>query len=111
MSKPNTIRIDEVEYVRADSVKKVSGDVKIVILQRGNVVVGRMSVDPTDKDMRVLENAAVIRRWGTTKGLGQIAENGPTSSTTLDKASTIRFHILTTIAIIDCEGSKWDSHL
>jgi hypothetical protein len=111
MSKPNTIRIDEVEYVRADSVKRVSGDVKIIILQRGNVVAGRMSVDPTDKDMRVLENAAVIRRWGTTKGLGQIAENGPTSSTVLDKAPPIRFHILTTIAIIDCEGTKWDSHL
>ena len=47
--KINSLTINNVEYVRADSVKKASGDVKIIILQRGNVVVGRMSVDQNDR--------------------------------------------------------------
>ena len=103
--------IDDVEYVRADKAVRAEGDIKIVILQRGNVVVGRLSADKDNKDMMVLGNSAVIRRWGTTKGLGQIASGGPTSGTVLDKTPTIRFHVLTTIAIIDCEVSKWESHL
>lgn len=35
-------------------------------------------------DGLVLTNASVIREWGTTKGLGEIAISGPTSKTKLD---------------------------
>ena len=38
---PTTISIDGQDYVRADSVSKASGEVRIVILQRGWNVVGR----------------------------------------------------------------------
>lgn len=31
-----------------------------------------------------IADASIIRRWGTTKGLGEIAENGPTKDTVLD---------------------------
>ena len=111
MGTPETLKIDDVEDVRADKVQKCTGDVKIIILQRGNVVVGRLSVDKDNKDMMVLGKPSVVRRWGTTKGLGQIASGGPTSSTVLDKAPTMRFHVLTSILIIDCEVSKWESYL
>lgn len=79
-------------------------DVKIVILQRGWVMVGRYSKNGSEC---TLERASVIRVWGTTRGLGEIAGGGPTKKTALDPAGTVRFHELTVIATIDCEASKW----
>jgi hypothetical protein len=105
---PQVIKIDEIEYVRADSVPKTSGTIRIVILQRGWVMVGRFS---QDKENCKLENAHVVRIWGTTSGLGQIAIDGPTKTTVLDKCPTVRFHELTVIATIDCVEEKWASKI
>lgn len=77
---------------------------KIVVLQRGWVVVGDYAKDAHEV---VVTNASVIRRWGTTKGLGEIAENGPTSNTVLDKCGTVRAHELAVVMIIDCNQAKW----
>lgn len=107
MSAPETIKIDEVEYIRKDSVpdKKYEGDVKIVILQRGWVYVGRFKQN-NETMMCELNNAQNIRVWGTSKGLGELRE-GPLSSTKLDSAGRVVFHLLTTIAIIDCDEASW----
>jgi hypothetical protein len=106
MSKPETIRIDEIEYVRSDAVREpVTGDVKIVILQRGWVMVGRLS---RDGDNCTLRNAAVVRVWGTTKGLPEIANGGPTGKTVLDHCEgDVEFHVLTVIATLACREEKW----
>ena len=83
--------------------------VKIVVLQRGWVVVGEYSQTATHAK---LENAATIRLWGTTKGLGELALDGPTSSTKLDKAGTVTFERLTTVLVIDVkDDEKWISEL
>jgi hypothetical protein len=82
--------------------------VKIVILQRGFVMVGEFSKEGSDCK---LEKAAMIRRWGTTKGLGEIAESGPTPKTVLDPCGVVNFHELTVIASIDCKESAWASKL
>ena len=63
---------------------------KIVVLHSGWVVVGDYSKEGAEV---VLRNASVIRRWGTTKGLGEL-RNGPTKDTILDPAGTIRAHEL-----------------
>ena len=102
--KPQTIKIDDVEYVRSDLAPKTNGDIRIVILQRGWVVVGKFSQDGTNCS---LSNASVIRNWGSEKGLGQIAENGPATKTILDKSPLIRFHELSVVAMIDCVVEKW----
>lgn len=81
---------------------------RIVILQRGWVVVGRFS---QEGEHCRLDPAAIIRRWGTTKGLGEIAAGGPTSKTILDKCPPLTFHELTSIAMMDCEEEKWVAHL
>ena len=81
---------------------------KIVVLHRGWVVVGRHR---TEGNQVVIENAAVIRRWGTTKGLGEIATGGPTSNTLLDTCPTIRVHELAVIMTIDCNDEKWAKHV
>jgi len=80
------------------------GEVKIAVLQRGWVFVGRYYKDGTACR---LENSSVIRNWGTTQGLGEIASDGPTSNTKLDPAGVVRFNELTAVLIMDCEESKW----
>ena len=77
---------------------------QIVIAQRGWVFVG--DVEKSGDDVTI-NNAQCIRRWGTTKGLGEIAKNGPTSSTVLDDMGTVRLHALAVVASLDCEASKW----
>lgn len=82
--------------------------VKIVILQRGWVVAGRFAQEGSTC---TLINAVIIRRWGTTKGLGEIAQNGPTPNTVLDTTPKITYHELTAVATIDCEETAWASKL
>lgn len=72
--------------------------VKIVVLQRGWVVVGEYSCNVTTA---MLTRAAVIRVWGTTKGLGELALNGPTPATKLDPCGVARFELLTAILTLD----------
>ena len=73
MSKPSTIIIDEVEYVRADSVSVKPTKKQIVVLQRGWVVIG--DVEKTADEVKI-NNCSVIRVWGTENGLGELAEKG-----------------------------------
>jgi len=105
MSEPKTIKIDNVEYVRKDSRPPIEGDIKIVILQRGNVCVGYFK--RIGNDCKVLKSST-IRRWGTTRGLGQLAAEGPTDKTVLDRDNgVVEFDYLTVIKTICCEDSKW----
>ena len=110
-SKINEIKVNGVDYVRKDSVpdRKYEGDVKIVILQRGWVYVGRFSQN-NETMMCELNQAYCIRKWGTTKGLAEL-KDGPTKDTVLDPSGKVVFHLLTTIAIIDCDGGVWTKKL
>ena len=77
---------------------------QIIIAQRGWVFVG--DVERSGDDVTIT-NAQCIRRWGTTKGLGQIAMNGPTRDTVLDDMGTVRLHALAVVASLDCGTAKW----
>jgi hypothetical protein len=83
--------------------------IRIVVLQRGWVVVGRVA-EESDKELRI-EKSSVIRRWGTTKGLGELAANGPTNNTVLDPCGTVRAHPLAVVMQIDCAEGKWDGRV
>lgn len=83
-------------------------EVKIVILQRGWVMVGRYHRNGSECK---LTDAYNVRKWGTTKGLGEIAMNGPTSDTVIDKIPDTTFHALTEIASMVCTESKWKKYL
>jgi hypothetical protein len=76
----------------------MSNDVRILVLQRGWVVVGNYSAEG---DECVLTDASVIRRWGTTKGLGELV-NGPLEDTVLDPAGIVRAHKLAVVMQIEC---------
>ena len=107
----NEITVNGVSYIQKSTAqeKDINSDIKIVVLQRGWIVVGRF--ERTGSQCK-LHNASVIRTWGTTNGLGEIAEGGPTSLTKLDRCKgVVEFDYLTVALTIDCEAKKWQSKL
>lgn len=106
MKQPETITIDDVKYIRVDSVsdpKKFEGDIKIAVLDRGFVYVGYVKVD---HDFITITHAKNLRAWGTTKGLGELV-TGPLSGTKLDTVGTIKVPLRALISLIDVEQTKW----
>lgn len=96
---PTELTIDGVHY-RADT---GPAETRIVVLQRGWVVVGRYS---EGGDEIVVTDAKVIRRWGTTTGLGQLC-SGPLADTVTDPAGTVRAHRMSVVMTMDCEDGSW----
>ena len=76
------------------------GPQQIVIADRGWVFVGQTQ-DAGDK--LLVENARVIRRWGTTKGLGELAESGPLPNTILDPLGRLVLPSRAVIGVIACK--------
>jgi len=106
-----SLSINGVDYVPKSSVQitQPNGPTKIVVLQRGWVMVGKLERNGSECK---LHNASVIRSWGTTKGLGEIASEGPKSSTKLDPCGgVVEFDYLTVVCAIACEESKWAKYL
>lgn len=104
------IVLDGVKYLKADEIKKqeFDGSTKIVVLQRGWVLVGILD---DSKPKNKLQNASVIRTWGTSKGLGELTD-GPLSGTKLDKCNgVVEFNELTVVLTISASEEKWKKYL
>lgn len=69
-----------------NAIPVIAAPQQIVVLDRGWVYVGHPRVEG---DNLVIEHAKNIRRWGTTKGLGQLAMEGAQPNTVLDEAGTV----------------------
>ena len=106
MSKPDSIMIDSVKYIREDTAtsKFEPTSLKIVVADRGWVFIGNVT---SDTDGLHLSNTKVIRTWGTTKGLGEIAIGGPTDRTILDDAGSVMIPHAATILVMDADAAKW----
>jgi len=95
-------------YIKESSLEKqkdyVPSPVQIVVLNRGWIVIGNVkeSVSKT-----IIQNAAVIRKWGTTEGLGELAEKGKLPDTILDKCPDITVDTANVVLIMNCNQSKW----
>jgi hypothetical protein len=76
----------------------------IVVADRGFVYVGYVEVDD---QWCVITEAFNVRKWGTTGGLGQLAQEGPQEGTVLDPAGTVRVPLRAVMHLIDTEASKW----
>ena len=76
----------------------------IVILDRGFVLVGEVEIVG---DWVVTTDARTIRRWGTTKGIGEIAMGGPTPNTKLEDLGTVRSPLHALIGLVACEPAPW----
>ncbi len=77
---------------------------QIVILDRGFVYAGDVR---EEGDWLVISNAQNVRRWGTKKGLGELATGGPTKTTILDPAGTVKAPRRAVIGMLACEAAKW----
>jgi len=58
---------------------------QIIVMDRGIVLVGVVYPVEGEPLLLRLTDCGVIRRWGTTKGLGELALKGPQSGTIIDK--------------------------
>lgn len=77
-------------------------DIRIVILPSGFVFIGEFS---RPNGAIHLENASCIRKWGTDRGLGQLALEGKQPNTVLDYCGTLDADSM--IASIRCDPEKW----
>ena len=100
-----TITVNGKTYYSQVPAQEITGDLKIVVLQRGWVLIGRFK---QDGEKCTLSNAQVIRRWGTTKGLGELAIEGKKKDTLLDACNgVVEFNALTMVLSISAKESVW----
>jgi hypothetical protein len=76
----------------------------IVVADRGFVYVGEVE---HDGNWCVVKNAQNIRRWGTTRGLGELAGSGPTENTKIDPTGTVRIPASSVVSLIDTRAELW----
>jgi len=86
--------------------KQILEGFAIIVCDRGFVYVGDVRMDDS---FAIVSNARNIRYWGTERGLGQLALEGPTDKTRLDAVGTVRVPARAIINIIDTEAVKWPS--
>ena len=86
--------------------KKVLSGFAIAVLDKGFVYIGDCE---HDGEWLIISNAKNLRYWGTKKGLGELALEGPQKETKLDDVGTVRAPAHSVISIIDTEASLWKS--
>ena len=101
MANEVSITIDGVDsvFVRKDTLaQSIPMTAKrIIVAERGWIFVGDCE-DHEDGSVTI-HNAKNIRRWGTTAGLGELA-NGPTDNTRSDNYGTVRCTPIVSIAVV-----------
>lgn len=65
------------------------GELMIVVIPSGWVFIGFCYRTAQDPEVIMVKDALNIHKWGTERGLGQIAINGPTKETILMEAGNI----------------------
>ena len=82
-------------------------NLQLVVLPRGWVMVGECE----EKEGKLfMKNASVVRRWGTSKGLPELANNGPLAGTTLDGKCEMQFPMSSVIAQMKCDNKAWSNY-
>ena len=78
----------------------------IFVVKLGWVLVGEIhpSQDPGTK---TIHNAATVRKWGTTKGLGELALKGPRRETLLDPCGDVEIERSAILFSIKCSEENW----
>lgn len=107
----NELEVNGVKYVKkgTEAKQEFRGDYKIVVLQRGWVMIGKFERNGNDCK---IHHAYVIRNWGTSKGLGELALEGKKKDTKLDKCGgVVEFDYLTVVATIAVNEALWKDEL
>ena len=83
-----------------DKSNDINMGAQIVVLDRGFVYQGNQVT--RKGDTVTIRDAKNVRRWGTTKGLGQLAAAGPQINTVLDDAGTVVAPMRAVIHFLAC---------
>lgn len=77
---------------------------QIVVIEGGWVFIGEVSVveGSIDNGDLIIRSAQNIRKWGTTRGLGEIALSGPPTDCILDQYGVVRVPRGQVLFTIDC---------
>jgi len=107
MTNKNKIEIDGISYIKEsslDSKKYIASTIQIVVLNRGWIVIGKVTESASKT---IIKDASVIRYWGTTNGLGELAEHGKTDKTKLDSCPDITVETCNIVLTMNCNQSNW----
>lgn len=89
---------------------KNDGDCKVIVMIRGFVLVGRVHETEDPMYYRV-DDCCIVRRWGTSAGLGQLALEGIQEETILDPEGNgvlvNRRHVLREIPCMHASWKTW----
>jgi hypothetical protein len=83
------------------------GPIKIVVIERGFVYVGR--VQQNDGEV-VIRGARSLIRWGSSNHLGELV-NGPLENTKLGDPCVVRVREAQIIHMIEVNQDAWDQHV
>ena len=86
------------------------GEVRILVCERGFVLIGRPREHPTNPMFLIVDDCAIVRRWGTTKGLGELAEKGLLNNTVLEpEGQGVELNKRCIYRSIPCAKEKWST--
>jgi hypothetical protein len=106
MTDTDTLEQPAADQARPDTTETL-GAPSLIVADRGHVWAAQ---DVTfDDRWAYLKQARAVRRWGTTEGLNQLANQGPLATTRLDAAADLRVSLRALIAVIPCEAEKWSA--
>ena len=95
------ITLNGMIYVPKETESPVMGEKRIIVTDRGWIFVGICTEN--ENGTVTIKNAFNIRRWGTTKGLGELV-NGALADTQYDYYGTVTATPIVQIAVV----SGWD---
>lgn len=91
----------------AGPTRRTEHGLQIAVLDRGFVYIGNVA---TDGEWCYITNAWNLRKWGTSRGLGELV-SGPTPDTKLDPVGNVRLPLRTLQHLISVEVDGWTSKL
>lgn len=102
----NEITINGEVYIKKSDINQEykPSPIQIVVLNRGWIVVGNVKETGSKT---IIQNASVIRNWGTKNGLGELAMKGKLPETKLDACPDITVETCNVVLVMNCEQKNW----
>ena len=99
------IVVDGVKYVPVCE----CGPIKIVVIERGFVYVGRVEKNDETGDVTIYGARSLIR-WGSSQHLGELVD-GPLKNTKLGASCTVLVRQQQIIHMIEVNNGGWNNHI
>ena len=83
----------------------------LLVCDMGFVLIGDVFPHPSDWQRVIVDHCATVRQWGTTRGLGQLALEGPQPETILDyEGNGVDVLRATILRAIPCNETAWENY-